>query len=134
MSSGDFDLTLIGDAEVIRAVNRLEKKVAGRLVKKGVTEAGKVALEAIRANTPVDTGRLRDTLYLKRSTGRRGLLGVRVMTGRRRDLGIPEDAEFYYPAVVEYKQQSFLRATLDANASRLIGIIRGAIRSGLGGI
>lgn len=130
----DIDLRIIGDTMVMRAVNALEKKMARRFVKTAMRAAGKVALAESIARVPVDTGRLRDSLHIVNKIGVRGLTGVKIESGKREELGIASDAKYYYPAIVEYRQKSYLRAAIDENHARLVSLIRSSLKSSLASI
>lgn len=102
-----IDLSVLNAPEVVarlRALSRvMEKKI--------VADAGKAAMTQLlplgQAKAPKLSGRLSRSLFVGmhrygRRSKLRGTINVRLYTGRKRALGIPEAERFYYPASVEW--------------------------------
>lgn len=131
---GFVDISGLGDKRLSAKLAQLDLKVQKKMVRKALRKAGRPVLEEARARVPVDTGRLRDGLFLRATKRKRGTFGVEVAMPLRADLGISANAKGYYPAVIEYgaenhPPQPFLRPALDANKERAIRIVADFVRS-----
>lgn len=139
MAAGDFiDIDFTGEVKLMKALSRLEKKEAAKIVRPALRAGGKVVLEETKRRVPVDRGELRRSLKLRaaRSSRRRGAIGVRINTGTREELGIPPWVKSYYPAHLELgafmrPARSYMRTAMDAKREEAIAIISQTIRAGL---
>ena len=111
--SSFIDISMIGDKKTQKAFKKMEIKMQGKVFRKAVRDAAEPVLALAKMYTPVDTGKTRDSLKIRAGTGKRGTIGVRIQTGTRKELGIAPDEKFFYPAVVEYNHQSYLRRAID---------------------
>lgn len=81
----------------------LAQTVQKRLARRAARKSMKIALKRAKSEAPVLTGKMRDEIAIFNMKRRsKNEVGVRVATGTREAMGIPADAEYYYPAVVEY--------------------------------
>lgn len=140
----EIDLTLIGDKELMRKLNRLIDRAPKRVVNTAMRASAKRLRPKIAAATPVRgeagawfTGRQEKAGgTLKRAMAnakilvlrRRNQIGVAIHMPTRAVLGIPADAKGYYPVSIEYgfmhwasgqdiPARSYIRNTVDSNAA-----------------
>jgi HK97 gp10 family phage protein len=101
-SSLGITLQLDGFEEVIRQFDTLEAK----LQKKGLTKAQRAGANVIakdaRKRAHKLSGNNRKFIKVKAIRRSRKAFGVNIQTGTRAELGIPADAEGYYPFTEEY--------------------------------
>lgn len=138
MADKFLDISFLGDKELSRKLARLELKVQRKIVKDAMRAAAEPVLQAAKALAPVLTGKMRDSLRIRVLAGRhmasgklRGIAGAVVETGKRSQLGIAEDDPYFYPAVVEYRHKSFLRAGLDQARGQAFATAAREIRAGI---
>lgn len=119
-----FDISVIGDKKLQKKLDKLDKK----LQKKAIREAMKDAMEPVKAlakqRAPQDKGLLVRSIRIGMKTSRKGISAM-VRTGTRKQLKIPADSKYYYPAALEYgsryiKQQSFLRSSLGSKKETVL--------------
>src|SRR3990172_6499931 len=123
MADKFLDIKMLGEKELQARLKKIEIKMQRKIVKGAMMKAARLVL--------VKTGRLRDSLRIRTLTGVRGAVGAKVETGTRQQLGIPHDEKYFYPAVVEYKHQSFLRRAVDDDRELIMSIIAREIRAGI---
>lgn len=124
-----IDVSLLGDAKLIRAFNGIPIAVQKRLLKKAMRPAAKIVQARAKALAPRDTGKLARHLTVRALKRSRTKIGVRVMTGKRHKLGIDANSRWYYPAHVELGTKHrpatpYLRPALHENKSRVLVAIR----------
>lgn len=133
MASDKFiDIELLGDKALAKRFRRLEYRAQARIFRPAVREACRPLLALARILVPVRTGNLKKSLKLRVASGIRNAVGMRLETGTREDLGIDKDDKYFYPTVVEYKQQSYLRAAIDDDPDGTRRRIGQGIRKRLG--
>jgi hypothetical protein len=132
MSSPFVDISLIGDKKLAETFRKMEFKAQKKVFRQAVREASKPILQKAKELVPVDTGNLRDSLKLRALPFRPGVIGVTVMTGKRSELGIAADDKHFYPAIIEYRHKSYLRAALDAEPNATRQRVADGIRKRLG--
>lgn len=99
------DIRFIGDKELQRKLNRLDPEIQRRVLTESMAVAGEIVLKAAKANAPVRTGKHRDNIRMRKVNRKRGRnrgIGVEVVSGTRKKLGISPDDKFYYPAALEF--------------------------------
>lgn len=118
---------LFGAKELLAKLNRLEKKVRNKLMRRAIRNGIKIAHQTILGITPVLTGKLRQSLKVRKVPGktRRGVIRIGVQTGSREELGIPANAKYYYPAAVEFGHpkappHSYMRRGMKLSQKRVI--------------
>src|SRR3990167_527197 len=122
----DFDLYGVTELqETFRALGFAQQKRAW-------INAAKKAIEPVlslaKATSPRNTGRMARSLRIKTySTKTRGF-GARISTGSRGALGIPRNANYYYPAAMEYGSKKITARNFLANA---ISAMRSRVESRL---
>ena len=116
-----------GAAQLKAKLDNMSRRVSGKLM----TEAVKTAMEPVKnlaiSRAPVDSGLLRRSIKIGVAKSRY-LKGAVVRTGTRRQLNIPDDAKYYYPAALEYGTKhivarSFLRSSLADRKSQALNIL-----------
>lgn len=131
MADKFLDVSILGERELQKKLQRVEIAMQRRIVKKAMLEGAEIVLRLARLFVPVRTGKLRDSLRKRALTGVRGAVGARVETGTRDKLGIAKDDPFFYPAIVEYKHQSYLRRAVDEDPETVKRVIARHIRAGI---
>ena len=131
-----FDISLLGDKALSRKLAKLPAAVQRKVLRPALRKGGKVILEAVRRNIPVDEGKLRKTLKLRALKAKRGRIGVEVRTGTREELDIPAGAEGYYPAHVELGTRNrsatpYLRPAMDDKESQVVSLLKTEIGLGI---
>lgn len=111
-----IDIRIFGDKKLTRKFTQFERKFQRDFVRKGLRAAGKVIEREWKAQTPVDTGHYKRGLKVRAMKRSRTRIGYMVISPTRRELGIPDDAEFYYPAVIEFGGQTKDGRTIPAIA------------------
>lgn len=127
-----IEVTIFGDKALEAALARLPDKLQEGLAQKAMKLAGQKLLVDVKAATPRKTGKLADTLKLK-VFRKKGVVGVRVITGTRAELGIDPKSKHYYPAYVELGTQRdsadpFMRQTLRTDRGALEMMIANELR------
>ena len=136
------DITMLGDKGLERMLKQLPDKSQDQAVRFGVRKAAVVAKREMLRRVPTDTGDLKRLLAAQKlkSINRRGVLSIGAAFPTRDELGIPANAEAFWPAALEYghgfpgstgkdvRPRPYLRPAIDENESRLIGIIAKAMR------
>ncbi len=129
------DLTVIGDKRLIRALEKLpgamQRKVARPALRASAVRMNKAAVQKLAAMWPPVSGDMLAAFKAQKVKSIKGKGGIRfaAMLPTREELGIPADAEHYFPNVLEYGTnliagRSFIRATVDEMAEqefRMIG-------------
>lgn len=112
-----------------KQLNNLPYSLAKKIMRKAARKAAKPLLDAARSFAPVKTGKLRKGIKIRAIKRKRSSLvvGVKVQTPTREELGIPEDAAHYYPAVMEYGSanipaRSYMRNAKDASEGEVFKI------------
>jgi len=120
-----IDISLIGDKELQRKLNKLARDVQIRLLGSAMKNTGNKILRApIAAAVPVKSGRLKAAMGKQKFKIFRGKTsGARLEMPPRAALGIDPQDKYYYPVHVEYGHgnvppHSFLRKPVDENAAR----------------
>lgn len=134
MAGKFMDVSVFGYDQLQRRMQRLDLLMDRQVFKQASLDAAVPVLNRARELVPVLTGKLRDSLRIRYTRGRSGRHGVRVETGKRRSLGIPEDATHFYPAVIEYKHRSYLRRAVHEKRSEAIAIMRKVIKRGINAV
>lgn len=116
-----IDITMFGDKELQRKLDRLPSKLQKRVVKGAAKKAAEPILAAAKARAPVRTGRHRDSMKITTKSGRKEI-GAQIVTGTRKQLKIPADAKGYYPAAQEFGPHPHIRPALDAQRGAAIRI------------
>ena len=133
MAETFISVDVLGDKELQRALDKLDKAVQKKVMRKVLRESFAPVLPLVKARTPVLEGKLRKSLKLRAARGKRGQFGVEIRTGTRAELGIAENDPSYYPMSVEYGHAGprpapahpYMRNTLDANRSPVLERVKG---------
>lgn len=134
-----FDVSVVGDVKLSNKLRSLTPKIQGKVVRPALREAVKIALPAIRAATPVRTGKLRKGLRVrstKRGRGRGRGAAVGIHTPPRDKLGIDPGDPYYYPAGVELGNEhsagtAFMRGPFKSLRDRMLRKMRVALWRGI---
>lgn len=122
-----FDMKLEGAGKLLRKLQKLEAKTGKKIMQKGLRAGAKITLAAVKARTPVKTGRTKRSLVARASMpGRkkkRGTLQMLVYPSTAREPGLVTHSKgrrYYYPAVIEFGTStrgphSFMRKGFDAS-------------------
>lgn len=123
-----FDLDIKGARSLNRKLNRLRTTVSRKAVRPALHTALVPVVQTARAYAPVRTGRLQSSIKSFVRSSRRYGLTAGVRTGTRKQLRIPPEAEYYYPAAIELGSRrnpprSFLRAAMNARRKTALQIL-----------
>lgn len=121
------NVSVLGDAELSRALTRIPKKVANSVVRPALRKGVKPVKARAEATAPRARGLMATTMAIKTSS-RRGRISAKVLTGRRDQLGIPAGAKYYYPAAQELgsehvPEQRFLRGALEGQSAEVLQVV-----------
>lgn len=84
-----FDLSVLGDAQLAKSFEKLELKIARKLLKQELRKAFKPTLKVIKGLVPSELPKVRKGLKLRANRRiRRGAFGFRIFTPGRDELGI----------------------------------------------
>ena len=152
----EFNISLRGDHELDKMLRELPERLERRVTQGAMRRAGRIVLEAARANLDAigasATGRKRTKRKQRRRTniikqglklralpkrrGRRRSTGIAVFTPTRIEAGIRADDPWYYPAHIELGTKrtaalSFLRPALADNEKTVLQRLEQELRVGL---
>lgn len=125
-----IDIRLLGDKELQKNLRKIDITLQRRIMKQALKRAAGPVLAEAKTRVPTRTYKLYESLKI-RVFSRKGAPMAVVETGTRAELGIPASEKFFYPAVVEYKHKSYLRAALDASRAEVLNIMRATIKAGI---
>jgi HK97 gp10 family phage protein len=115
--AGQQAIKVHGVDAILKKFNELPNKAKRKVIRPALRNGGKRVLKRSKELVPYDMGghqlspvdgmekakHLRDTLKLRvAKPKRRGDLSFKVVTGTRKELGIPADEKGYYPFALEY--------------------------------
>ena len=127
-----FDLKILGQKDLERKLAKMDTKLQSKVMK----EALKTSMQPVQAlakqRAPQDKGLLRKSIRIAVRSNRRGVSAM-VRTGTRKQLKIPMDAKYYYPAAHEYgtrymPARSFLRSSLNDRKETVLGSVATQVR------
>ena len=94
--------SVLKDIEAIKkSLSKVQKSVAGKVLRKGMREGLKLIAQKAAAEAPVKTGRLRRAMKVMAMKRKAGRIGFTLMP-KRKYLKIADGSEHYYPAYQEY--------------------------------
>lgn len=109
--SSQLAIRVEGVDKIIGKLESLPPKVQKKVLKTALRSGGKKVLKRAKELVPVDADghqlpggkHLRQTLKLRTAKAkRRGDVSFKVVTGTRKELGIPADEKGFYPFALEY--------------------------------
>jgi len=117
-----------GADEIVRTLKLMED-AAGSVLMKGAKAGGKIALDHAKANCPVDTGALRDSLSLSDAGS----------TNEKATVKVDYDKSIRYGTFVELgtrrnKANPFLRNAVDQNIDKINEEVSKTISDAIGGV
>lgn len=122
-----IDIRALGVPELQRAFDELEKKMQNKIVREATKAAAEIIFHSILAKVPVDLGKLRDSLELKKMGGRRRI-GYRVVTGKTEGVF---HGSFVELGTAHQAPQSFMRSGLDENRTAATNVLIDHISDGI---
>lgn len=127
-----FSIKILGDKKLQKKLDKLSKRVQGPLIKDAARAAMEPVKDLARAHAPVLTGSLKKSIGIG-TFSRKGRIGAVVRTGTRRQLKIPPEAPYYYPAAIEYGTRKltanpFMRSALFARKGKALNIFRSYLK------
>ena len=107
MTSRRFDIRVLGDKKLQKALRQFPEKVERKVLRKAMRTAFKTTLDRAKALVPVRSGALKRSLKLRSRRGGRRKIAFAIFTGDRARLGVSERtkagrARGYYPAAIEF--------------------------------
>ena len=129
---GALRFEIVGEKELIKQFEKLEDDMRNAVVNNAIDKAGDAVMADAKANVPVDTGELRDSIE---KTLRQGNKGGVVEVGS--NIGSSAQAHGYYAFFVEYgtskmPPKPYLRPALDKNKATATDLIKKEIESAVG--
>ena len=124
-----FDLKVKGARKLNAKLNRMQKGAARKAVRPAMHEALAPVVSAAKDYAPTgDSGRLKKFIKSFVKNSRRSGINGYIVTGTRKQLRIPADAKYYYPAAIEYgtrfiSPRSFLRRAMGSKRSQALKIL-----------
>lgn len=101
-----INISFLGDKGLQRALNRIEHKVAKRIVRKALRAETKLAIMEVAKRTPVDEGNLKWAILNSKPRPSRGKFkgdfGTAFVWPTREEVGISPDDKGYYPMHLEF--------------------------------
>lgn len=140
MAEPMIDIQLLGAKELSRQLNNLDRQMAQNIVRRAMTQAAKPVVQTARALVRRKSGRLAKSIKSKvlKSRWNRGSrrIGRVIVTGSRKELGIPADASGYYPSTLELGSshvpaKPYLRPAIDRNERIVRNVLRTVIGQGI---
>lgn len=137
--SDKVDISMVGNKELERKLHRLDIQLQRKIVRGSMRKAMRQVRDEARNLAPVRTGRLQRSIKQQQRT-RRGVTRASIVTGERRELGIPANARGYYPAALEYGYRrngrhipgrSFMRRALYSKRSGVLRDLADDINRGI---
>ena len=115
-SKGFVSFGVKGGKALDKKLKRMDKRMAGKAIKQGMKKSMEPVQTLAKQRAPYKTGNLRRSIRIAVYSGKY-YAGAAVRTGTRKQLKIPADAKFYYPAAFEYgtrnmRARSYLRSSL----------------------
>ena len=101
-SSAGITLKLDGFEDVIKIFETLDEKMKKKALRPALRDGAKVIQKDAKRRAHKRSGANRKNIKVRAMKRSRTQFGYMVRTGTRKELGIPEDEEYYYPAVEEY--------------------------------
>lgn len=131
-----FNLDIKGAKRLNRKLDRMGTTAGRKVVRPAMRAALVPVVQSAKAFAPVDSGRMRQSIKAFVTNSRRDGIDGRVRTGTRRQLRIPADAKYYYPAAIEFgsrrmSARSFLRRAVTARKREALKILGAGIKAGL---
>lgn len=125
------DVALEGGPRLIAQLKALGGPVARKVVLTAVKRGAEIELAKAKELAPQDTGKMAATLKIRAAPRKRGRVGRMVQTGKRSQLGIPEDAEGYYPYAVEFGTTERVQKTTGRRTGKVAAVhfLRDAIET-----
>jgi len=95
-----FGIQMLGDTDLEATLAGLTDQIERKVLGQALRDAAQFIREDAQRRAPVRSGRLRDTLAVRTLKRSRRRVGFGIWTGTREQLGIPAQAQGYYPAAV----------------------------------
>lgn len=128
MAKPGFDIRILGSRRLQKKLNKLERRVQGRIMREAAKDAMKPVVQVAKQRAPVETGKTQKYIKAAAYSSRNGV-GAMVRTGTRRQMGIEPDDPFYYPAAHEYgtskmPARPFMRSALADRRRQVLRLFR----------
>lgn len=143
------DAFVEGGPRLLAQLNAIGGPVARKIALNAVKRGAQIELAKAKQLAPVgETGKLASTLKVRAMPRKRGKVGRMVQTGKRSQLGIPEDAKGYYPYAVEFgtgervqkttgrrtgqmEATHFLRDAIDMTENQVLQVFASELEKGI---
>ena len=132
MSKDGFDIRILGDKKLLAKLKKLEHRMQGKVLREAMRSSMEPVKKLAITRAPVLTGALRKSIKIA-AYSRKGVIGASVRTGTRKQLKIPDNAKYYYPAAIEYgtrktEGSSFLRSSLFDRKGQVLNNVASEIK------
>jgi HK97 gp10 family phage protein len=126
-----FTFEITGDKSLDTKLALVTGNLRKRYIRQAFRAGARLIRDEARNRAPVRTGKLRRGIEVTDYRKGREVIGARVRTKKRAWFGIPKEAKWYYPAIVEYKHKSFLRSAFWARRSQALSVMKQIMRARL---
>lgn len=132
-AGGFIDIRLVGDKKLTAALKALPLKFQKKVVRKALRDAAKIVLPVVRANTPIDTGNLKNSIRVKalKFSRRSGKFGVGVQTGIGFYIGKQFYGAFQELGTRKMRGRRFMRDAADTTRTRAQAAMAATIAKGI---
>ncbi|MEJ2202945.1 MAG: HK97 gp10 family phage protein [Gemmatimonadota bacterium] len=145
MSSPRFDIRVLGDKKLTKAMRKLPEKMERKVLRKAMRTAFKTTLERAKARVPVHSGALKRSLKLRSRRGGRRKIAYAIFSGGKDQLGVPSKTKSgrprgYYPAAIEFgwkagsrpvPERPWMRAALKESEAQVLAKLRRELWTGI---
>ncbi len=137
-----IDISMLGDKALTKKLGLLPGRLQKKVLRKSMRDAAKPILKDIRQAisairvTGFHTDPLRKGMKLRSLKRSRSRIGVMIMAPTRDVLGIPSDADYYYPAHIELgtlnnESQPFMREPFNDKRATTLNTIKRDVGRGI---
>lgn len=126
-------VVITGIKEIDRKLKRLEPKVQKKVLRQSMRSGLKVMAAEVKSQVPVETGLTRSAVKVKAvKRKKRGSIELEVAVGSKPGLTKQSGGKpVFYPAVVEYKHDPFMRRSFTAKGEEARQTTMRLLRDGI---
>lgn len=126
-------IIVTGIKDIDRRLKTLLPRLQKKVIRQGMRAGLKVIAAEVKANAPVDTGRMKKAVQVRAVKSRkRGSIALEVrISGKVAGLIKPGRNPVFYPAIVEYKFRQFMKRAFNSKGEAARQVTINAIRMGI---
>jgi HK97 gp10 family phage protein len=126
---------ITGIKQIDRRLKTLPLRVQTKIVRQSIRKGLKILATEVKANVPIHTGITQKNVQVRAVKKRkRGQIELEVKIGGKDDRLYKTEADgtkVFYPAIVEYKHNPFMRRAFDAKAEMARQVTIQSLRDGV---